>query len=361
MSVDTYINRGGQTVVRIRGGCTDKIIVVFDKRSRPASTLSSRDLSVLSAMALCAISRVGAGRSPYVGIPVPDRAPFVVERKMLSSLTEGLRLNEVRMEARGDTLALTIGGKREHGSSRYTILDRKLDFHVRREIVDGTHRWASGARTKVRATRMSPEPKAQRLIHRYMKEIERLEHRLVAEHNCNTLGYRLRYCKPGPNPFVRGPVEGDRRWRNDSAYAAWVEQKADRKRISRIAAPFFGHFKTNWAKLYAALRAAGYEVTYTFGRQSGWKRNVSESEYIRQLHYWCGKAKDHPWHTGERSDAEIAAQHMESLKTYVGVLHEKQAIEFEIAALRQLIADIGPDVDAVLTAIAGEEEIDDLH
>jgi hypothetical protein len=33
MSVDTYINRGGQTVVRIRGGCTDKIIVVFDKRA----------------------------------------------------------------------------------------------------------------------------------------------------------------------------------------------------------------------------------------------------------------------------------------------------------------------------------------
>jgi len=33
MSVDTYINRGGQTVVRIRGGITDKITVMFDKRS----------------------------------------------------------------------------------------------------------------------------------------------------------------------------------------------------------------------------------------------------------------------------------------------------------------------------------------
>ena len=138
-------------------------------------------------MARCAISRVGSGKSPYVGIPVPDRAPFVVERKMLSSLTEGLRLNDVRMEERGETLALTIAGKRPCGSSRYTILDRKLDFHVRREIVNGTHRWAAGARTKVRATRMSPQPKAQRLIHRYMKEIERLEHRLVADHNCNTL------------------------------------------------------------------------------------------------------------------------------------------------------------------------------
>jgi hypothetical protein len=41
MSVDTYTNRGGQTVVRLHGGCTDKIIVVFDERKDALALLKA--------------------------------------------------------------------------------------------------------------------------------------------------------------------------------------------------------------------------------------------------------------------------------------------------------------------------------
>ena len=43
---------------------------------------------------------------------------------------------------------------------------------------------------------------------------------------------------------------------------------------------------------------------------------------------------------------------MDDLRSYCETLHEKQAIEFEIAALRQLIADIAQPEVAALTEAA---------
>lgn len=41
MSIDTYTNVSGQTVVRIWGGMTDKIVVRFDKREDALALLKA--------------------------------------------------------------------------------------------------------------------------------------------------------------------------------------------------------------------------------------------------------------------------------------------------------------------------------
>jgi len=41
MSIDTYTTQYGETVVRIQGGCTDKILVRFEKREDALALLKA--------------------------------------------------------------------------------------------------------------------------------------------------------------------------------------------------------------------------------------------------------------------------------------------------------------------------------
>lgn len=41
MSVDTYTNVAGQTVVRLHGGCTDKLIITFENRKDALALLKA--------------------------------------------------------------------------------------------------------------------------------------------------------------------------------------------------------------------------------------------------------------------------------------------------------------------------------
>jgi hypothetical protein len=329
--------------------------------------LKPSDLSRLSTMARTLIKNAEVGTSPWVGIPVPSRHPFVVSRKMLASVTSGLRVTSVRVAKREDNrpayhreqglvLALTIEGVRgQRSKARYVIFDRKCDWQARGEIATANKRWADSTRLRIRAKKTGSTPKAQRLILRYTKEIAKLQHRLVADHNYKALGTRLRF-KPQPSPFVHGPRTEDRRWRNDSGYASWYAQKAARKTIANIVALYIDACnkgqRVNWTKLYAALAAAGFSVTYTYGRQAGWVRGKTERDYLRSMHEQCGKMAVHPWYTeryGDESgtDAERGKRHMDELRHYVAIIHEKQQIEFEIAALRQMIADISSPTQAL--------------
>jgi hypothetical protein len=41
MSIDTYTAHSGETVVRLRGGCTDKITIRFEKREDALALLKA--------------------------------------------------------------------------------------------------------------------------------------------------------------------------------------------------------------------------------------------------------------------------------------------------------------------------------
>lgn len=279
------------------------------------------------------IAKYARGIAPFAGIPIAGVGTIVLLRRHLRA---ALDIQPVRIIYNHDTKVVTFHNHRAEWKLNDLLGQGKLQ---RWQIRDQLTAWAHGKRSGAR------KRKATKALGKEGVYVWRLREAVAKLTKQRDKIYLLRPVHPLlPREYTRGDYGRDQ-------MRAWVEEKVVRKAIAKVVGQKLMHGEPKtWADFYRELeKVSGRHVSesQTYARVHARKRyrhGLSDypdrEDYLKNLPRYLVMAEK-PWDWSiydplkiEMHGEQLNAfeQHAKARREYVAALHERMALDSQIAA-----------------------------
>lgn len=210
-------------------------------------------------LALSVVLRAPAIKCPWLAIPRPGIAPFVVSREIVARCIKDATVTHCEINGQ-----LTIEVVREHGRGKYKLvnlaeLSGNYNMGGFRAIREKIHDWARSQRNKGTLSAMERKRAGKYTVK--IRDTKGAIAKLQSRLDGSCYRYNDRICKPQPprNPVLEERSEYDIPNAEIRAHVLrWYAGKPQRKAIHRIKAAH--RQDKSLVGLYKALEAAGFTL-----------------------------------------------------------------------------------------------------